>query len=320
MSQETNGSNRAFNPTTPEPEKAPKRGSSLIYIGIIIALLAACIYLFVGQYNATQKLKLSADTLTAVITERDDIQSDFDAAIARLDQLTTRNAQMDSALTAREAAFGQLKRQIQTILRDKNASSSELARARDLIVSLNLEIRAYEARIAELEFENERLTNLNKTISEERDSTVTQNIALAQKVRRGAVLHASNIRLQPIDLRRQGRKERETERARKVDVLRVTFDIDENRIADAGVKELYLRILGPNGLLSNAAYGSGVTETYDGQTLQYTLTKQIDLQQGLPVKNVVVDWHQDSRYGSGSYKIEIYHDGYQVGTGSVTLR
>lgn len=320
MSQETNEANLSYNPNS-EPERNPNRNSSLIYIGIIIALLAACIYLYVSRTNAVQRSDATADTLSAVITERDDIQAEFDAALTRLDLLTSRNAQMDSIISARNSDVQRLRSEIQGILNDKKATTADLTRARAMIALLNTQLRAYEERIAVLEKENEQLANLNKTVTEERDSTVTKNIALAQKVRLGAVLHASNIRLQPIDLRRGGRKERETSRARRVDVLRVSFDIDENRIAESGVKELYLRVIAPDGsLLSNAAYGSGVTETYDGQTLNYTMAKQIDLRGGEAVRNVVVDWHQDSDYGKGSYRIEIFHDGYKIGMGSITLR
>src|SRR5690606_5938351 len=130
-----------------------------------------------------------------------------------------------------------------------------------------------------------RLNKYNEVLVKERDSTVSTNIALSQKVRLGSVLHASNIRMVPIDLRRGGKKEKQTTKANQVDVFRVSFDIDENRIAEAGIKDLYIRILSPQGnLLSNAAYGSGVSQTFDGQTLNYTMAKQVSLNQGEPVK------------------------------------
>jgi hypothetical protein len=46
---------------------------------------------------------------------------------------------------------------------------------------------------------------------------VEKATVLEEKVKLGSVLHASNIRMVPIDLRRRGTKERETERARRVD-------------------------------------------------------------------------------------------------------
>jgi hypothetical protein len=224
-------------------------------------------------------------------------------------------------VSGKDSEIGRLKSQIQSILNNSRANASDLSRARTLITQLNRKVKSYEERIAELEGENTRLSEYSQVVTKERDSTVTTNIALAQKVRLGAVLHASNIRMIPLDIRRSGKVEKETGKAKKVDVLRITFDIDENRIAENGVKDLYLRIVGPSGsLLSNAAYGSGVSSTYDGQSLNYTLAKQVSLKQGEPVSNVIVDWNQESNYERGDYKIEIFNEGYKIGGGSVHLK
>jgi len=98
--------------------------------------------------------------------------------------------------------MAKLQAQIKTILANKNASQAELKKAREMITSLTDKSKEYEARIAELEKENTQLTGANKTLTHERDSTVEKNIAL-KKV--GSVLHASNIRMEPIHKRRNGK-------------------------------------------------------------------------------------------------------------------
>lgn len=249
------------------------------------------------------------------------VEGEYSAALARLDELVSKNAQMDTLLTNRDSEIAQLRKEIDAIVKNKNATASELGRAKRLIAQLNSKVTGYEERIAELEQQNTDLSNQNTVLSEERDSAVTRNIGLEQKVKLGAVLHASNIRMTPIDLRRGGARQKETSKASRVDVLRIMFDIDENRIAESGRKELFLRVTGPEGnILSNAAYGSGVTTTNDGQSLNYTLLKQVDLQQNEPVRNVTIDWKQDSDYKKGNYDIEIYHEGFKIGSGSVALK
>lgn len=299
----------------------PRRNNTYIYIGIIVVLLATNIYLFMSKNTVTSQRDEAYSQLDTTMVDRDNIRNEYDAALARLDMLVTKNAQMDSAVNGKDTEIARLKSQIQGILTNSRATASDLARAKRLIGELNTKTKSYEERIAELEGENTRLNEYNEVVTKERDSTVTNNIALSQKVRLGAVLHASNIRMVPIDLRRGGKKERETDKASRVDVFRITFDIDENRIAEDGMKDIYVRIISPNGtLLSNAAYGSGVSETFDGQALNYTIAKQISLKQGQPVSNITADWKQDNTYARGSYKIEIYNEGYKVGSGSIGLR
>lgn len=299
----------------------PKRNYHVIYLTIIAVLAGLTIYLLFSKNTVTQQRDMAYSQLDTVSLDRDHIRDEYDAALARLDMLVSKNTQLDSMVNNRESEIVRLKGQIQNILSNSQATAADYARARTLIGQLNAKVRSYEEQIAELEGENTRLSAYNETLAKERDSAVTTNIALAQKVRLGAVLHASNIRLVPIDLRRNGRKEKTTEKAGRVDVLRVTFDIDENRITEDGLKDIYLRIIGPKGnLLSNAAYGSGATITAKGETLNYTMAKQIDLKQGEPVKNIVVDWHQNSDYERGTYSIELYNEGFKIGSGSINLR
>jgi hypothetical protein len=319
MSQDIHQTNQQ-NTERVSSSQSPKANNTWIFIAIIAVLLGVIAYLFISKNKASDQRDLAYSELDTVSTERDNMKTEYDAALARLDLLVTKNANLDSMVNGKDSEISRLKTQITNILSNSRANASDLSKARVLITRLNSKVKSYEERIAELEGENTRLTKYSEVIEKERDSTVTTNIALAQKVRLGAVLHASNIRMTPIDLRRSGRKEKETERAKRVDVFRIMFDIDENRITEDGVKDLYLRIIGPNGnLLSNSAFGSGTTDTYKGETLNYTLAKQVSLKQGEPVRNVVVDWHQDNSYDRGNYHIEIYNEGYKIGGGTISL-
>lgn len=316
MSQDTGYQNQ------PTPQQQPKKNNSTwIFLAIIAVLLGLVIYLFFNKARVADQRDLAFMERDSATLDRDNIRSEYDAALARLDQLVTKNAEMDSMINSRDGEIARLKKQIQDIITQSNASEADLKKARSLIATLNAKVKSYEERIAELEGENSRLTNLNQVVSQERDSTVTENVGLQQKVRMGRVLHASNIRLEPIDLRRNGKKEVGTSKAKRTDIFRVTFDIDDNRIVEDGVKDLYLRIIGPDGnLLSNAAYGSGITSTYDGQQLNYTLMKQISLKQNQKINDVVADWNQESDYAKGDYEVEIYNDGFKIGSGNIRLK
>jgi cell division protein FtsB len=293
------------------------RKNTIIYWIVIAVLLATCIYMFLGKKKATEQNEQTTAQLVVSDSTRKTVENDYNAALARLDQLTGKNVQLDSMVNVKDGEIAKLKDQIGKIMHDKNATASQLAKAKELISTLNNTVKSYEERIAQLEQENGKLSNANAVITKERDSTVTQNIALKQL---GSVLHASNIRMVPIHQKRSG-KETATTKARKVDLMKITFDIDENRIADNGTKEIYIRIVGPDGnMISNAASGSGVTGLADGKSLNYTVMKQIPLEKGKPVNDVSMNWHQDGDYLPGNYGIEIYNSGYLIGKGSVNLK
>ncbi len=305
MSQETNQAN------------APKNNSTWIYAAIIVVLLGACIYLFVSKRSVTQQNVEMAKVKDSISMDRTTIKGEYDAALARLDDLVSKNTALNNEINDKDGEIAKMKTELRGIMSKSNASKAELKRAKDLIAALNAKTKGYEERIAQLEGENKNLTESNVTLATQKDS-ISKETEKMKKV--GSVLHASNIRLSAIHLKNGGKKEKETEKARRVDLLRMYFDIDENRIADDGNKELYIRITSPDGtLLSNAAYGSGITQTDKGESLNYTLQKEISLQKGQPVKDLTVDWHQDSDFKKGTYAIEIYNEGYKIGSGSVEL-
>ncbi|OSZ78095.1 hypothetical protein CAP35_07470 [Chitinophagaceae bacterium IBVUCB1] len=302
-------------------QEQPKKNNNMLFIGIIVALLAVVIYLFVNNNKLSDRLAAAQYQFNEADSSRRAVEADYQAALVRLDELVSKNTMMDSLINDQNSEIAKLKSQINAIVRNGNATKAELGKAKKLIAQLNSRVRTYQERIAELEKQNADLTDQNTVLTVERDQAVTENVGLQQKARLGAVLHASNIRLTPIDLRRGGKKEKETGKAGRVDVMRITFDIDENRIAESGTKDIYIRITDPSGnLLSNAAYGSGVMTDAEGTDINYTLLKQIALETNKPVKDVSADWKQDSDYQKGTYNIELYNDGYKIGGGSVTLK
>ena len=303
------------------PAGRPRRNNTWNYGGIIALLLGTNVYLYMNKNKIADQRESAIVQRDSAVNTRDALNTEYQAAIARLDQLNTSNAQLSNEIKDKDGELQKLRDQLQGIMSKQHKSEGDYSKARALITKLNSKVSSYESRIALLEGENRQLTSQNSTLTEEKAQVVNENTGLQQKVKLGAVLHASNIRLEAINLKRHGTKEQETIKARRTDLLRVVFDIDENRIAENGTKELFLRITAPDGrLLSNAAYGSGITATEDGQQLSYTLAKQINLTTNTPVRDVVVDWNQDSDYQHGTYAIDIYNSGFRIGGGSVTLK
>ncbi len=143
-----------------------------------------------------------------------------------------------------------------------------------------------------------------------------KNIALKMA---GAVLHASNIRLEAVH-RRPGGKEKETFNSKKVDEIRIAFDIDENYIAENGTKQIYVRVIAPHNRILYSNASSGIMHTVKEGELTFSLMKEIDLVKNEPLKNVVVEWMQRETYSGGLYKIELYNGGYKIGEGGIKLK
>jgi predicted nuclease with TOPRIM domain len=257
--------------------------------------------------------------IDSISTSRDALQQEYNAANARLDDLISQNSRMDSLVKTKDKEIQDMKSRIASILKNKNATAGELAEARRLIETLKGNIEGYQQTIERLEGEKIILAGERDFARKERDDIGVQRDSLNKKVSLGSVLHASNIHLLPINLKKNG-KEVETSKAKRADMMRVTFDLDENRIATTGDKELYVSITSPDGTpLAVEALGSGRFTLEDGTEKLYTAKKTVNYATGQK-QTVSMDWKQNSDFKAGDYGVEIYHDGYKIGQGKVTLK
>ncbi|HEY9340029.1 MAG TPA: hypothetical protein VJ279_13500 [Hanamia sp.] len=288
---------------------------------LVIALLGTWGYIIFDKSKTRQE----KDNLTTQIITSDsaknELQRELDDAAMRLDALKTSNVKADSLLQTKDKDIQALKSKVQTILNDKNASAAQLSEARRLIAQLKGNIDTYTAEIESLKLANTQLTEEKRVVTEQRD-VVQKNYDSANQVIKqkedvidiGSTLHASNFSIIGIQEKNSG-KEKETTKAKRVDKLRISFDIDENRITQSGPKDIYIAITAPDGKpVAVDALGSGKFVTRDGMERPFTKKIQINYVQGQkePVK---VEWSQNSDFQTGNYKIEIYNNGFKIGEG-----
>jgi len=288
---------------------------------LIIALLATWGYIIYDK-NKTRQEK---QDLTAQIVNSDssknELQRELNDAALRLDVLKTSNVKADSLLKTKDKDIQELKSKVQSIINNKNATAAQLAEARRLIAELKGNIETYTAQIEELKNQNTQLTQEKQAVTEQRDIAVRNVDSATQVIKQkesvidiGSTLHASNFSIVGLK-EKSGGKEKVTTKAKRVDKLRISFDIDENRITQSGPKDLYVCITSPDGNpVTVDALGSGKFVTRDGTEKPFTKKVQINYVQG-EKQPVTVEWTQNSDFKTGNYKIEIYNNGFKIGEG-----
>lgn len=308
---------------TPAPgssgSEKPRSRNGLIY-GILIAALAGTwIYMLYDKNKSNETIVQQGTQIDSISSSRDALQQEYNAANARLDDLISQNSRMDSLVKTKDKELADVKARIQSILTNKNATQAELAEARRLIEQLKTNIAGYQETIERLEGEKLVLAGERDVARKERDSVGVVKDSLNKEVTLGSVLHASNIKLQPIQVKKNG-KEVETSKAKRADMMRVIFDLDENRIAVTGDKEIYVAITAPDGSpLAVEALGSGRFSLEDGTEKLYTAKKTVAYVKG-EKQTVSMDWKQNSDFKPGDYSVEIYHNGFRIGQGKVNLK
>lgn len=133
---------------------------------------------------------------------------------------------------------------------------------------------------------------------------------LTTKVRQGSVVRARDIKLTPLSS-----NDREVRRASRAAQLRVDLMLSANELASPGERPIFVRITGPdNYLLANNA---GAVFVFEDENRTYSAVRDIDYQnQDLGVSL----YYKGSGIVSGNYKIEVYMDGYLIGSTEINLQ
>ena len=306
------------------PTTTPQRSSNSknIVIGLLaVALLGSWAY-FLMKINRSDKEILSkTEEGVHYMSQRDSLESLYKFTLDKYDSVTVANNDLSGKLTGKQSEISKLKGEINSILKKKNATASELARAKTLIEELNSQIETLQAENTRLTGENQTLTAEKAQLIVEKD-TLTANLTTTQAEKKvleetvdvGSTFSASNIAMTPI--KQKGDKEKQTTTAKRVDKLVISFDV-ENRITKSGPADMYIIVTAPDGKVISEANGGTFTTREEGDK-SFTSKLTVPYEQGKR-QNVQLPLTQD-KFQVGAYKIQVYHNGFKIGEGVTTLK
>jgi len=305
--------------------KKPRESKNLV-IGLLIAAIIILGGFFIFDHSkSNENLKEQQTEVAKVTSEKSNIQSSFDASLARLDSMQTSNTELNGKLTASNEEIAKMKSEIRSILHKKNVTASELSRARSLIAQLNGKISDLDSQIAMLTQQNDSLQQnvvvlktQNQTLSHNLDSTIVVKQVLEKKVDIASTLNADNISITPVKIRNNGKQKVSTV-AKRVDKLLVTFDVN-NRIIEPGTTDLYVVVIGPDGKPVTTTDSSDNTFLIrDNSSKTFTAKLPVDLETA-KTKNVQFAFSPAGHFQQGNYKIQIYQNGFLIGEKTKELR
>lgn len=285
---------------------------------LVVALLGTWGYIIYDKNKTKETVTQQENLIASTSSQRDELQKELEDAAMRYDMLKSSNSKLDSTITSKDREIEEKRTRIQSLLNKANATEAELAEARTLIRSLNGDLEGYKNQIEILQGEKIQLVQEKSVVTRERDNARKEydsaTVVIKEKedmLNVGSTLQASNFAI--VGINEKGSKEKTTSTAKRVDKLRITFDLNENLIAQSGNKEIYVCITAPDGTpVAVEALGSGTFSTRDGQQKFFTQKLDVDYTQNKR-QSVSFDWKQNTNFSAGNYKIEVFNNGFKVG-------
>lgn len=298
-----------------EEQNSKSKRLALIVVIILLILLNG---VFIYVWNTNRVLKEESQKL---LLQK---EVEYQKAVGELNLFKGKNAQLDSLVEAANAELAAKSIQLDSLLQMNKLSAQQIERFKRENGKLNYYKKLYLEKIDSLIKANETLQVENKSLkaeikSEQRrnEQLMDQNVNLTNKVALGAVLKVSNFSVEGIRMR-SGGKEASTTKARSVEKIKACFTLGENKVANRGNKNVYLRVITPEGSslwIEDAGSGKFMAQ---GQETLYTAMATIDYQQeDLPL---CIYWTKGTPFAEGTYKAEVYADGMLIGETTFTLR
>lgn len=284
--------------------------SAIIVIGLILILVRTKTHLnglLAEKEKQRQELRIELDSL---LTEHNKVKTEYGRLSDTLmvkDSLIQANATEIRRLLDTEWEYYKVKKklaQLQIVAQGYVLQMDSLYRVN---ASLTEENTAIKKDLKDLKKENEKIESDRKVLS--------------GKVEIAAVLKAINMEATGLRSRSGGEKEVTTDKAQRVDQVKICFTVGENKIAAAGKKDIYIRIARPDQEILIKSRLDDYSFEYQGERLQYSVMETIDYEN--EAKDVCVYWKKEyssQELQAGLYHVDIFCENAVIGHTTFTLR
>lgn len=282
-----------------------------ILIGILSILLIGLAVYTVSLYND------SKNTVSGLEQQKADIEEELESLIANYDEVIQDNELKDhDLLAARE--------RIEILLdsvKNAEANVALISRYKAEIGRLKNERKKLFRKADSLIFENQRLamerdstSNVLTKTYQVVDSVSQTNTALAERLKRGSALRATDLRGEAVIIRSSG-KIVDTRRSSRADKVRACFTLAPNAIAEKGDKLLYVQVINPR----NNLLGDKKAVTFEESVLNYSASTKVFYENEELDVCILVNATEDDLI-EGRYVINVFDGSRQIATSAMVLK
>jgi len=284
-----------------------KRKPPVILIILIIILSCAIIYLGFTYNNLRKQSEIEK---TELERQKSILETELQSIYNQYDSLKTENDTMNLKLLAEQQRIEKLLKISANNVYKIRMYEKELETIRQVLKSYIYQIDSLNQANITLRSENIEVKQKLRQTEIEKDELTVQKEELTQMVEKASVLSAKNIVITPLN-----KRSKENLRSDKVDKIRTCFTIRENSVIPPGNKIIYLRIARPDDVILTS--GVNLFE-YQGEQVVFSASREVQYE------NVDIElcifWTNDGQLIPGTYRVNIYVDGNDIGSITFALK
>jgi hypothetical protein len=304
-------------------EKKSGGGGRGVLVFLLLLSLGVNGFLVYDRYTGMKEVEGELQTAQASVVE---YKNDIERKVAEISHLQdsikiimSEKEALGLALDDERAKIAQLE-ELKTQVRKKQVSINSLNRK---LKNYQNDYHKVKANVENLVAENLRLISERRELEEAmhaKDDSMRllaeMHHKMAEKVNTVAALKAENIDVTIYNSGGKEMKKSSAYRSMFVGNIKATLVLAENKVADPGKKDIYLRITEPSGaplMSGNKSFEINGKKTFytEKQTINFNNTKQ----------KVSFLYSKGSRYLPGKYRVEFYDEnGNNMGQGAFVVK
>ena len=291
-----------------------KSNTGVLYgvLGLLVVILAVAVYMLL---DTRKNLKIVSTDLSEKTEwfriEKDSLEGELRNIYFRYDTLETSNLELKADMQLQQEKIDKLIAIQKDDAYKIRMYRKEMETIRTVLRSYIVQIDSLNLQNQELQAENKQLKNTERRLNTEKEQLQKAKTQLEEIKNLATTLQVSNINLVLLS-----KRDKETSRIRTCTKVRVDFVIRANKVATAGEKTIFLRIIRPDQLV----LGSPELEMIDlgEEQIPASSSRVITYENtDLPVS---IFWNNDGEIVPGEHIVELYSEGALIGISSFVLK
>jgi len=273
-------------------------------IGMIaLSIILAVVLIFLVIMYFDQKHKM-VEMETVLTEEKDSLTNELQNMVFAYDTMKTNNDTLNANLEKE-------KNRIIQLLAINASNAQTIRKYRSEITTMREIMKSYIVQIDSLNTRNKLLVAENVQYRQEIAKVQNTNVQLEREREQlsSKVVTASMIQAKNIVAAALNKKRKETNRINLMESLRVCFTLRENAIAQAGQKEVFMRVIRPDSLVITGSPDN--LFDYKGNKMIYSEKRTADyINQDL---EMCIFLANTGDFITGNYSVELYLEDNIIG-------
>lgn len=291
-----------------------KTNTGMLYgiLGLLVVVLAVAVYMLLDTRKNLNEVSADLAEKTEFFRmEKDSLEGELRNIYFRYDTLETNSIELQADMQMQQE-------KIEKLIAIQKDDAYKIRMYRKEMETLRTVLRSYIVQIdslnlqnQELLAENKQLKNTSRRLSSEKEQLEKDKTQLEEIKNLATSLQVSDI-----DLVLLSKRDKAISKIRTATKVRVDFTIRANKVASAGEKTIYLRLIRPDKVVLGSpdmemiVLGEEQIPASASRTITYENTD-------LPVS---IFWTNDGEIVPGEHIVELYSEGELIGNASFILK